>query len=166
MSADAIEREVQKRLTERLVSGGVDQGRISLEVLYFLPPDFVRAYRRLFDSAMGEDVVGSGGMTGDAGQRISPGERIGHTKEGEAVVRKASSRAGGGGAADGGLGTREGFVQGARPGGRKYRGYWKIRSEKSFKLKGSVDRKLKRLARDIENALGKGKGEEEGNEDV
>lgn len=130
----AIEREVQRRLVDAMVSAGVPQGRISLEVLYFLPTDFVRAYRKLHEAALLETVAGAGG--GDPGRSPAKGRTVG-----------------------------EGLK--ARAGGRRYRTWWSIRSERAFRLKGSVDRKLLRLAKEIDRELadlrrkGDGDGEPE-----
>lgn len=116
---DAIELEVQRRLADYLASAGVPQGRISLEVLYMLPPDFIRAYRTLFDRAFLESVSDSGG--GDPGRAPERRKNVG-------------------------VGSK---------GGKRYRTYWVIRDEQAFQLKGSVDRKLKRLALEMGTRAGK-----------
>ena len=66
---DAIEREVQRRLTDYLVSAGVPQGRISLEVLYMLPTEFTRAYEELFSLSLKEGVTG-GYHEGDGKRQV------------------------------------------------------------------------------------------------
>ena len=48
---EAIESEVRRRLAEALTGQGVGFSRVSLEVLYLLPPEFVEAYVKLFYSA-------------------------------------------------------------------------------------------------------------------
>lgn len=123
---DAIELEVQRRLADYLASAGVAQGRISLEVLYMLPPGFTRAYIRLFERALLEGV--SGGGSGDPGRM--PAKR--RSKAGDMNTRSMKGEAGE---------------------TKRYRTYWSIKDERAFRLKASVDRKLGRLARDVESEL-------------
>jgi hypothetical protein len=146
-SRDAIELEVQRRLADYLASAGVPQGRISLEVLYMLPPDFVRAYRRLFDAALLEGVVGSGGA--DAGRMpAKKGKEQGLRTRGVTPDSRGKTSEG----------ESRGSSAGARSDGKRYRTHWSIRDEKWFRVKGSVDRKLKRLAREMELEEGKSSG--------
>lgn len=46
-----IEQRVRARLAEVMSSAGVDHSRISLEVLYLLPPEFLDAYIELYHRA-------------------------------------------------------------------------------------------------------------------
>lgn len=125
-----IENEVRRRLSDALASAGVANGRISLEVLFMLPPDFVRAYTKLFDAALREDIVRPGGS--------GPGVR-------DENIRKAVK---------GTLRTRKPFRAGARSeGGKRYKLHWIVRDEHAFKVKASIDRKLARLVTDMEKAL-------------
>lgn len=123
MSQDAIEREVQKRLTARLVAAGVRQGEISLQVLFMLPPEFVREYERLFYASLTEDSTAKPGAGGREGGQP------------KAVPSKLRGTAGSMHARDGG--------------GKRYRTYWSIKNEEALKRKGSIDRKLLRLVRDM-----------------
>jgi hypothetical protein len=43
---------LQRRLTEIMSAAGVPHSRASLEVLYMLPPEFLRKYSELFDAAL------------------------------------------------------------------------------------------------------------------
>lgn len=125
---DAIEREVRRRMVDYLTSAGVPQGRISLEVLYMLPPDFVRAYRKVFEKALREDV--------------------GPQQAGDAIEKASNSKADR---------TRQAFAQGAKH-GKRYNNHWVVKDEESLKLKASVDRKLGRLASELEETLKRGDG--------
>lgn len=53
-----IEHQVRKRLAEALGSAGVDFNRISLEVLYLLPPQFLDAYIELYLRALKDESSG------------------------------------------------------------------------------------------------------------
>lgn len=129
MIRSQIELEVQRRLTEALVAAGVGHGRISLEVLYMLPPEFVEAYTSLFWQAFAEPLRESGSGKGPDG---------GNTKK---KVPSTVSVAGVMSAANNG-------------GGKKYRTYWTIRDEDAFNRKRSIDRALKRLARKVQMGPG------------
>lgn len=58
---DHIEHEVRKRLAEALSQQGMGQARISIEVLYMLPPDFIDAYSELYNRALRLDIAVSAG---------------------------------------------------------------------------------------------------------
>lgn len=128
---DQVEREVRKRLAETMSSAGVNQGRISMEVLYWLPENFARLYMQMVDKALKmDDGVGSsmGGQTGDEGQI-------------KAKVGTGPQR----GKQAGGLFTRESGAH-ARGTGKRYRVHWLVKDENAFALKGKIDRKLGELA--------------------
>lgn len=128
---DQVEREVRKRLAETMSSAGVNQGRISMEVLYWLPENFARLYMQMVDKALKmDDGVGSsmGGQSGDEGQIKA---RVG---TGPAKGKQV-----------GGLFTRESGAH-ARGTGKRYRQHWLVKDEAAFKLKGQIDRKLQELA--------------------
>lgn len=122
---DAIEREVRRRVSDYMASGGVPHGRIAVEILYMLPPEFVRAYRKVWERALRPDVQGVVAGSGDEKAANSKGER-----------------------------TRQGFAQGAKR-GKGYANHWVVKDEEALKLKGSIDRKLGRLASELEDSLGK-----------
>jgi hypothetical protein len=129
MSDAAIEREVQRRLAEILASAGVDQGRVSLEVLYMLPPEFVRTYTYLFDKALREAIQTPQGTPNPSLKKPSKSLRPNKTLGGP-------------------------NHRGAAGGQKKYREHWVIRDEDALKLKASTDRKLRRVAQEIRGALG------------
>jgi hypothetical protein len=52
---DPLDDKVRARLTEIMASAGVPHSRISLEVLYFLPKDFLNAYEQMFTRAIKAD---------------------------------------------------------------------------------------------------------------
>jgi hypothetical protein len=132
MIRSQIELEVQRRLTEALVAAGVSHGRISLEVLYMLPPEFVEAYTRLFWQAFQEPLRESGSGKGPDG---------GNTK------KKVASTV-----------AQQGVMAPANNGGKRFRTYWTIRNEDAFNRKKAIDRALKRLARKVDMGPGKGVG--------
>lgn len=127
----AIENEVRRRLADALAAAGVGQGRVSLEILYMLPPEFVRAYTRLFDQALKEELASGGG--GDRDENVR-----------KAIKGKPRLKA---------RGKERGWSQGARAGGRRYKNHWVVRDEHAFKVKASIDRKLQRMVREIEREL-------------
>lgn len=55
VGVDPLDDKVRARLTEILASAGVPHSRISLEVLYFLPKDFLNAYEQMFTRAVKAD---------------------------------------------------------------------------------------------------------------
>lgn len=131
-TADAKDREVEARLVEILAAAGIPEGRIRLEVLMHLPPEFARAYRRLHERALPETVRGGSG-------RLS---------EERALVKKVPGSA---------RGKRQYVASGEThaQSARVWRGQWVVGDEDALELKGSIDRKLKRIARELEEALEK-----------
>lgn len=148
---DMIEREVRKRMAELMSSAGVQHGRISQEVLYWLPEDFTRLYMILtYSSLRMDDGVSSsmGGQTGDEGQikaKVGTGPDRGKTAGGLFTESMSGSKSG----------------AHARGTGKRYRNHWLIKDEEAFNLKLEVDRKLRELGLLIENR-GKGKGKDGG----
>lgn len=53
---ESIEHAVRIRLAEALTAQGVGYHRVSLEILYLLPPEFVDAYTQLFYRAFRDDA--------------------------------------------------------------------------------------------------------------
>jgi hypothetical protein len=120
---DAIEREVQRRLTERAAAAGLAPGRISLEVLFLLPPDFVRAYTMLFDRSLKESVVGGGNKDQAVTKKVSKQPRL-SAKSKHRMVPSGMQ-------------------------GKRYREFWTVRDERAFRFKAQIDRRLRRLSREI-----------------
>lgn len=211
-TSSAIEREVQRRLTDILAASGVAQGRLSLECLYMLPPELIRSYTQLFDRALREGVVSSG--SGPSAEAVEVEKQLKREAK-DRLDRRVDSRARELLGVAGGL-TEErdaeiarairrnellekagktqryklprarpipawptlmkkarvqlkaeqaetkpkpparvpGKIGGVTGGGKRYRTHWLIRDEKAFALKTSIDRKLKRVAAEIERELG------------
>lgn len=142
---DVIEDEVKRRLAGALAedgSGGVGRGRISLEVLYMLPTEFLRQYTELFDRALKEGVEGAGG----AGTGNIDGGRVTDEKATSARNRAAGKRAGAGNRTDG--------RGGAKGGGKRYKTHWQIKDERALEVKALVDRRLKALIAEVWRAFG------------
>lgn len=119
---DRVAEEVNKRLTLAASSAGVDRGRIEIEVLFLLPPEFVRQYKELFDRALADPIK----PTADGGK-----------DEGRI---KATGRTGDG------LHVR---TMGAAGGGKRFvAGSWPVRDERALELKRRLDRQLVGLVRD------------------
>ena len=130
---DVVENEVRRRYADLLASAGVDSGRLSLEVLYLLPEEFVREYVELFWEALREDIPSAGGgdnVIKKAGEvkrnkKVRTGERDEQGRVREVAV--------------------PGSNRGAQGGGKKYKTHWLIKSEVALEVKRRVDRKLVRI---------------------
>jgi hypothetical protein len=120
---DRVAEEVNKRLTLAASAAGVDRGRIEIEVLFLLPPEFIRRYRELFDRALADPIR----PTGDGGK-----------DEGRV---KASGRSSGD--------PLKARTMGAAQAGKRFvAGSWPIRDERALELKKKLDRQLITLAGD------------------
>src|SRR4051812_9240729 len=71
---DAIEAQVRLRYSDLLASAGVDASRVALEVLYLLPPEFVRMYIELFDKSLSWSPQSAGGGGKDEGRVKASGK--------------------------------------------------------------------------------------------
>jgi len=132
---DLVEAEVRRRMAERLSSAGLSEGRLSHEVLFLLPEEFVREYTELFFRALKEDTAGMlGKVGGDEGQ-IKKG--IGRRRD--KFTREKPKK----GEEKGKL--RDGNAQGARGGEKGYKDHWIIKDDVAFEAKRRVDRKLRRI---------------------
>lgn len=119
---DKVAEEVNKRLTLAASAAGVDRGRVEIEILFLLPPEFVRQYKELFDRALADPIK----PTTDGGKD-------------EGRVR-ASGRTGDG------LHVR---TMGAAGGGKRFvAGSWPIRDERAVELKRRLDRQIIGQVRD------------------
>lgn len=119
--ADEIEDRVRSRLQERLVSAGIDQGRVSVEVLFWLPSGFIREYQALYMRAL---KLGDG----DGGQKAGADE--GQIK---AKVKSADR------------GKDKGRGLAAHGGGKRYKTEWVVKDEEALEVKRRVDRALVRV---------------------
>lgn len=137
--ADRIEREVRRRVAEALAELGVLPGgigshsvdvrdRISHEILYLLPEEFVREYVRLYNMALEHDRgTAMGKMGKDEGRQVRTGAR---SSSGNGRVAGKMYR------------------QGAQVTGKRYMNLpISVRSEKALNAKQALDRKLVRGVR-------------------
>ncbi len=124
---DRIEDEVRRRLTDYASAAGLSRGRVAQEVLFLLPPEFVRQYIALFDRALGDPISPSSDGGRDEGRIKAKGK--------PADELKARS------------------MGGASKGGKRFvAGRWPVRSELALQQKSSVDRSI---IRTVDNALAK-----------
>lgn len=139
---DQIDEKARLQLSELLRSRGIDSGRVSIEVLFLLPPEFVREYRELYERALKDGVEGAGG----AGTGNIDGGRVTDEKAGRERNKSKGKRAGHGSRTDG---------RGDAKGGSKarYKTYWQVKDEDALALKNKVDRELKGLIGRIARSL-------------
>lgn len=137
------------RLQEAMVSAGVNESRVSLEVLFWLPPEFMRAYQELFMRALhlgdGDDTERAGRDEGrqkssvrdggkDGGLRTRARSKLREGEEGEVADGKGGRKKAQGG----------GTTRGARP-GKKYKREWVVKDEDLLEVKKKVDAVLRGL---------------------
>jgi hypothetical protein len=113
---DRVSEEVNKRIAQAASAAGVDRGRIEIEVLFLLPPEFVRRYRELFDRALADPVSPSTDGGKDEGRIKASGK--------PSDPMRARSM--------GAAGHSKRFVSGA----------WPIRSEQALEAKRRLDKRL------------------------
>lgn len=119
------EQLAQTRFTELMASGGVGYNQIAKEVLFFLPSGFLTAYEQLWYRGLAGKDDGGVGARGAA------------TAE-QARVGKASGKG----------------LQGLGGAKRKtYKKYWVIADERSLELKDRIDKRLRSMAREMEEFL-------------
>lgn len=117
--ADRIQDEVNRRMSAMAASAGVSRSRIELEVLFLLPPEFVRMYQELFQHALADPVT-----AGDGGKDEGRVKAAGKPRD----SMRARSMAG------------------AKSGKRFVAGHWPIRSEEAIEAKRKLDRSLVKAA--------------------
>jgi hypothetical protein len=105
-------------MAEIAAAAGIDHGRLSIEVLFLLPPQFVREYQWLFDQALDSPVRPQSDGGKDEGR----------------VKAKGKPRDD----------LRARSMGGAKKSKRSVSGYWPIRDEEAMKVKGKLDRRLVR----------------------
>lgn len=118
---DEVADKVRIRLQEILNSAGVDQGRVGIEVLYWLPAEFVRLYEELFMRGL---HLGDG----------DDGEKAGED-EGRIIAKVKSDRRG-----------KKGSMA-AQGGGKRYKTEWVVKDEQALEIKRRVDRRLVEIMR-------------------
>ena len=116
---DRVAEEVNKRLSQAASAAGVDRGRIEIEVLFLLPPEFVRRYRELFDRALADPVKPSSDGGKDEGRLRAPG------KPNDPMKARSMGA--------------------AAPGKKFVAGAWPIRDESALEAKRRLDKQLIRL---------------------
>ena len=116
---DRVASEVNKRLTIAASSAGVDRGRVEIEVLFLLPPEFVRRYRELFDRALADPIKPATDGGKDEGRLRATGK--------PADPMKARS------------------MGAAAPGKKFVAGAWPVRDEHALEVKKRLDKKLVKL---------------------
>lgn len=151
---DRIENEVRRRVQDLLSAAGVDSDRVGLEVLYWLPSEFMRYYRDLFERALKLDG-GEGtakGMVQYARLKKEAMERYGDgTEEGSDQVKvdayiethMTPNIVSGEGSKSKYRGVRTMLGGGGKG---KYKNAWTVGDDQAFEEKGRVDRELMRLA--------------------
>lgn len=122
-----VEDQVRRRLTDRLSSGGVGTEGVAREVLYWLPQQFVEAYRMLMLRALslGDGVPGAefGGAGVDEGRILAEGATPSRYR-----------------------GTEQGLGMGSG-GGKRWRNTgWVVKDERALALKQGIDARLMEIA--------------------
>lgn len=145
---------MDKRIAEWASSAGLRQSEIALAVLYLLPKDFRDAYEALYHRALK--------VEGDKGARESWVEK---TEKG--LGTGEYERAGGVGKASGARVSRlkEGETlgqMGGASGGKTYKRAWTIADEKALEMKSRVDKRLRKMARELRGFLEDAEDREEG----
>ena len=120
---------VRRRIQEILVSAGVGERRVALEVLFWLPQEFVKAYEILFHRAL---------HLGDGDDQEKAGEDEGRIKA------KVPSRL---------RGTKRGLGMGVGGAGGRYKNEWVVKDEEALAIKNEVDRILRGVVRRAETNL-------------
>jgi hypothetical protein len=146
------EDRLRRRLAEILGAAGVPSGTIAAQVLFLMPQDFADAYQELFHRAL----KGAEGEGGGAGRGVGDGGAPDPEPLEAAERRLREQRRGN---APSGMRVRssqEVASLRARGGGKRHRDHWTIRSEEALEQKRRVDRKLRRLGREIRGFLGEG----------
>lgn len=156
-----IEREVESRVAEILASGGVMEGVVAMSVLFLLPREFTTSYEALYHRALKVD-----GDRGKEDNWVEVTERV-RGEDGKMETRGTGEyeRVGGTGKASGARksGVREGTTLGGMAGavgGKTYKRAWTVADEKALETKSRVDKRLRKIGREIRTALGEGVGGE------
>ena len=118
--ADRVNDEVRRRMAEIAAAAGIDHGRLSIEVLFLLPPQFVRMYQAIFDAALDDPVKPQLAANKDEGRIKAKGKP-------RDDLRARSMGA-------------------AKKGKRSVSGYWPIKDEEAVKIKDLLDRRIVRAA--------------------
>lgn len=157
-----IER-VRRARVDQAAAAGVSSGRLALEALYLLPGDFVSAYESLFHRTF--RAPGTGTVSGldpeKGGGGLDPKiKRADVRRSAKTYVQRAMDA---GATGDDALKMAKAMERSAREmsgggpqarsTGRRHREHWTVADERLFKVKGRIDRQLRRLAEDARRAL-------------
>lgn len=149
-SASHLHAEVlaEKMFTDMMASAGVQVNRMAVEVMFFMPKQFRDVYSRLFRRALKGDDSGvdesgrrndSVGVLGkSAGKNTATGKQL-PDAEGFRETRRTEFASG-----------QTAAISGR---GKKYKRYWTVEDERALELKDLVDKRLRRLSREIEIQL-------------
>lgn len=136
-SGNGVDQDALRlRLQEAMVAAGVNQGRVALEVLYWLPKEFMEAYQELYYRAL---------HLGDGDDQEKAGEDEGRIKA------KVPSKL---------RGTKRGLS--AQGGGKKYKREWVVKDEQALEVKKRVDRVLRGLVEREKKMVGESHGDRPG----
>lgn len=159
-----VDRLVKARIAEMMAAAGLESGRIGLEVVWNMPPDFVRCYEGLWMLMMeGDDGgLGSTGGLGGAGGRARREAEVGVAKD------PLPGRMGGGAQGrtrDTGKSRATNGVVVVRSGGSARRGVRGVGGsrppggmaahgvEDFARLRERIDKRLRQLGRDIRDEI-------------
>jgi len=143
----------ERMFADMMSSAGVGVGRISQELLFFIPKHFRDMYIEMFRRAL----RGSDGGSDEAGRRNDAVGKLG---------RAAGGNTDGWGGGKGGSDERR-QVRGVSGRGKKYKKFWTVDDERALRLKEKVDRRLRAIARDIEEEMASWEtGREKGPQEV
>lgn len=144
-SANA-QRIARQMFTDMMSSAGVGHNRMAIEVLFFMPKQFADQYSRMFHAALQADA--------GAARKGERDRQVGDL--GRAAGSNTESWGAGGRDSKGGSGSDEQMqvraVNHAKS-GSKGGGHWHMNDERASALKSKIDRRLRRMAREISDLL-------------
>lgn len=147
----------EKMFADMMASAGVSHSRMGVELMYFIPRQFRDAYIRLFRKALkGDDAdAGANGIrnaeVGALGRAAGKNDDSGVTSLGENGERGERGERG-----------REkrrtifasGQTRSVSSGrGKKYKRYWTVEDERALDLKEAIDKRLRRMAMEINSLI-------------
>lgn len=121
--SENVEDRVRRRLQEVMVSAGVRERAVAIEVNWWLPREFIDAYQVLFEMAL---------KLGDSAGEGAAGMGSGGGPAGKAAGRRGKKMK------PGGIGS----ARGAASGGKRYKDTWVVKNEDALEVKRRVDAKL------------------------
>jgi hypothetical protein len=137
------ERIAERMFTDMMASAGVPVNRMAMEVLYFMPRQFRDAYVSLFRKALRGDDSGV--------------DESGRRNDSVGVLGKASGKNDSSGRQPNGEVRRTEFAPGQTAAisgrGKKFQRHWTIEDERAFQVKELIDKRLRGMAREIQDCL-------------